>query len=305
MSIELVEKYLPYVDEQFSTESKKALVTNQDFTFEGAKSVKIYSVSTAPMNDYGRRGAAPGNWSRYGEVLPLDATTQQCILSKDRSFTFVIDTLDQDETGDSMEAASALARQIRQVVIPEVDTYVFGKIIDGAGITEEPETPLSSLTVYDEIIKGSKALDDEEVPEEGRVLVVPPGTYFKMKLCKDIVMETETGEDMRIRGVIGNLDGMVVLRVPASRLPEGLNFAIIHPCATAAPVKLESYKVHQDPPGISGSLVEGRVVYDAFVLKNKKKAIYCNFAASSDGDPDTNIDGDPETDGDPDTNIDG
>ena len=30
--------------------------------------------------------------------------------------------------GDSLEAATALARQIREVVIPEVDTYVFGNM---------------------------------------------------------------------------------------------------------------------------------------------------------------------------------
>ncbi|MFR7958918.1 MAG: hypothetical protein ACLU6P_00110 [Roseburia intestinalis] len=47
-----------------------------------------------------------------------------------------------------------------------------------------------------------------------------------------------------------------------------------HPCATVAPTKLEDYKIHQDPPGISGSLVEGRICYDAFVLDNKKTAIY-------------------------------
>ena len=41
-----------------------------------------------------------------------------------------------------------------------------------------------------------------------------------------------------------------------------------------APTKLEDYRVHQDPPGISGDLVEGRVCYDAFVLDNKKAAIY-------------------------------
>ena len=49
---------------------------------------------------------------------------------------------------------------------------------------------------------------------------------------------------------------------------------VAHPCATEAPTKLEDYKVHQDPPGISGDLVEGRIVYDAFILENKKKAIY-------------------------------
>ena len=49
---------------------------------------------------------------------------------------------------------------------------------------------------------------------------------------------------------------------------------LCHPCATVAPLKLQDYRIHADPPGISGSLVEGRVVYDAFVLQNKAKAIY-------------------------------
>ena len=31
MAIDLVEKFLPYVDEQFNTESKKSLLTNSDF----------------------------------------------------------------------------------------------------------------------------------------------------------------------------------------------------------------------------------------------------------------------------------
>jgi hypothetical protein len=53
---------------------------------------------------------------------------------------------------------------------------------------------------------------------------------------------------------------------------------VVHPCATVAPTKLESYKTHQDPPGLSGALVEGRIVYDAFVLENKAKAIYYQTA---------------------------
>ncbi|MFR3132660.1 MAG: hypothetical protein ACLTNI_07520 [Lachnospiraceae bacterium] len=87
-------------------------------------------------------------------------------------------------------------------------------------------------------------------------------------------METDIGNEMRIRGVIANLDGLTVVKVPATRLPENFGFMIAHPCATVAPTKLESYKTHQNPPGINGSLVEGRIVYDAFVLNNKKKAIY-------------------------------
>lgn len=273
MAIELAEKYLPYVDEQFTTESKKDMLTNQDFSWSGAHTVKIYKVSTGTMNDYGRSGPSTGNWSRYGAVQSLDATTQTMTLRNDRSFTFAIDALDAEETEDSLEAAAALARQIRQVVIPEVDTYVIGQICAGAG-NKPSALALTKDNIYTEIIKGNKILDDAEVPETERKLVVTPDTYLLMKQCKDIVMETDIGEDMRIRGVIGNLDGLSVLRVPASRLPKGFGFMIVHPCATVAPTKLESYKTHQDPPGISGALVEGRIVYDAFVLDNKKKAIY-------------------------------
>ena len=79
---------------------------------------------------------------------------------------------------------------------------------------------------------------------------------------------------MKLKGVIANLDGLTVIKVPASRLPEGFGFMIAHPCATVAPTKLENYNTHINPPGISGTLVEGRVAYDAFVLDNKKKAIY-------------------------------
>lgn len=273
MAIELVEKYLPYIDEQFTTESKKSLLTNQDFSFTGAHSVKIYKVSTGKMNDYGRSGGKTGNWSRYGEIEGLNATTERHEMKNDRSFTFAIDKLDADETEGSLEAAAALARQMREKVIPEVDTYTYGVMCAGAG-TKEVLTDLTKDNIYLEIIKANNALDNAEVPETDRVLVVTPDTYMLMKQCKDIVMETDIGNDLRIKGIIGNLDGANVQKVPANRLPEGFKFMLCHPCATVAPTKLEDYKIHQDPPGISGSLIEGRVVYDAFVLENKAKAIY-------------------------------
>lgn len=273
MAIELVTKYLPYVDELFSTESKTSLLTNQDLSWTGAHTIKVYKVTTASMNDYGRTGPGEGNWSRYGAVQGLDATTEEFTLKKDRSFTFAIDKLDKDETGDQLAAASALARQMREVVIPEVDTYVYGVMTEKAG--HKPEAvALTADNIYTQLVDANTVLDNAEVPETGRVLVVTPDVYLLMKKCKDITMETDIGNDMRLRGVISNLDGMNVIKVPAKRLPTGFGFMIAHPVATVAPTKLEDYKTHQDPPGISGDLVEGRICYDAFVLENKAKAIY-------------------------------
>lgn len=273
MAINLVTKFLPYVDEQFSTESKKSLLTNQDFTWTGAHTIKVYKITTSTMNDYGRSGPATGNWSRYGAVADLDATTEEFTLTKDRSFTFAIDKLDTDETAQQLQAASALARQNREVVIPEVDSYTYGVMCSKAGHKPDAKA-LSTTNIYAEILAASEALDNAEVPETGRVLVVTPATYALMKKSKDIVMETDVGNDMRLRGVIATLDGAAVMKIPAVRLPAGFGFMLAHPVATVAPVKLEDYTVHDNPPGISGALVEGRVCYGAFVLDNKAKAIY-------------------------------
>ena len=272
MAIDLVEKFLPYVDEQFSTESKKSLLTNQDFTWSGTHTVKVYKISTSAMNDYDRAGTGE-SWSRYGAVAGLDATTEEFTLTRDRSFTFAIDKLDTDETAQQLAAATALARQNREVVIPEVDAHVYGVMCANAGHKPAAKA-LTATNIYTEILAASQALDDAEVPETGRVLVVTPAVYVLMKKCKDIVMETDVGNDLRLKGVIGILDGMNVLKIPAVRLPADFGFMAAHPCATVAPVKLEDYTVHKNPPGISGALVEGRICYDAFVLDNKVKAIY-------------------------------
>ena len=274
MAINLVTKFLPYVDELFKNESKKSLLTNQDFDWTGAHTVKVYKISTATMNDYDRAGTGSGaTGSRYGTVASLNATTEEFTLSKDRSFTFAIDKLDTDETAQQLAAASALARQQREVIIPEVDKYVYSEMCENAG-TAPAALTLTSENIYDEILKASQALDDAEVPETNRVLLVTPAVYLLMKQCPDITMETEIGNDMRLKGVVSNLDGANVIKVPAARLPENFGFLLAHPSATVAPTKLEDYKIHQDPPGSSGSLVEGGMVYDAFVLDNKKKALY-------------------------------
>lgn len=272
MAIELTTKFSPHVDEMFSAESKKDLLTNRDYNWNGAHSIKVYKVNTVEMNDYDRNGSK-GGASRYGEVKDLDAVTEEMTLNRDRSFTFVIDRLDEDETQQAVSAATALARQMRQVIIPEVDQYTYGVMCEKAG--HKPEAAeITAENIYAMIVEGNKVLDDDLVPETGRNIVVTPDVYTAIKKSPDITMETDIGSDLRLKGVIGIIDGCNVIKVPAARLPENFGFMVCHPVATVAPTKLESYKTHVDPPGINGSLVEGRICYDAFVLDNKAAAIY-------------------------------
>ena len=281
MSVELVTKFSPYVDEQLKAESKRNLLTNQDYDWTGAHTIKVYKISTSQMNDYDRNGAnVSENWSRYGAVKDLDATTEELTLTKDRSFTFAIDKLDADETAQTLAGASALARQQREVIIPEVDSFVYKTMSEKAGHKPEAKE-LTVDNIYTEILAASSALDDAEIPETERVLLVSPATYALLKKSPDVVMDTDVGQDMRLKGVIGNLDGAAVVKVPAVRLPDNFGFMLAHPSATVAPTKLEDYTIHENPPGISGSLVEGRICYGAFVLDNKSKGIYYQAASEA------------------------
>ena len=272
MAINLVTKFTDHVDELFTAESKKSLLTNNDYDWTGAHTIKVHKVNTVSMNDYDRAGTGK-NTSRFGVLGKVENELEEFTLRKDRSFTFVIDKMDKDETGGVLSGASALARQQREIIIPEVDQYVYAEMAANAG-TKVVDVTLTESNIYDEIIKGTELLDDEDVPDTGRVLTVVPEVYRMMKKCPDLSLDCDVTEKQRLSGVIAMVDGMDVVKISKKRMPANAGFMICHPVATVAPTKLEDYRVHQDPPGISGELVEGRIVYDAFVLDNKKKAIY-------------------------------
>ncbi len=272
MAINLVTKFQPYVDEAFTAGSKASMLTNKDFDWSGAHTIKIHKVNTVPMSDYDRAGTGE-NTSRYGALGKVENTIEEMTLTKDRSFAFVIDTLDNDETDGVLSAAAALGRQQREVIIPEVDTYVYSVMTANAG-TKVTSVTLTSNNLYDEIIQATETMDNNDVPDTGRILTVTPATYRLLKKCPDLDIDCDVTADQKAKGVVGMIDGMDVVKLPAKRLPAKFGFMIAHPVATVAPTKLEEYRTHDNPPGISGKLVEGRIVYDAFVLDNKKMAIY-------------------------------
>jgi N4-gp56 family major capsid protein len=267
MAINYAEKYSAKVDERFKLGSLVNAIINKDYDFAGVKTVKVYSIATAAMNDYQRGGV-----SRYGTPEDLQDTVQELTMTQDRSFTFVIDKGDEAEQAGAKNAGAALRRQLDEVVIPEFDKYVIGKIVGGAGKTAT--SAITNANAYDAFLAGTEELDENKVPAVGRVALVTPAYLRKLKTDDNFVKASDLGQQIAITGQVGAIDNVPVIKVPASYFPANVEFVITHPAATTAPVKIQEYKVHQDPVGISGALAEGRFLYDGFVLNNKKGAIY-------------------------------
>ena len=85
---------------------------------------------------------------------------------------------------------------------------------------------------------------------------------------------SDMSQEMILKGILGEIDGCKIVKVPSSRLPAGAAFILTHPIAATAPKQLEEYRIHDNPPGISGWLAEGRFIYDCFVLNEKADAVY-------------------------------
>lgn len=267
MAINYASKYAQRIDERFAKEALSGSAINQDFDFVGVKTVNIYSVPTSEMHDYTKSGT-----NRYGTPEELENSVQEMTMSQDRSFTFTIDRGNYNDTQMSNAAGAALQRQLREVVIPEIDTYRFAKICANAGTTATGT--ITNENAYDAFIDGTTALVDNKVPLAGAVAYVS-SAYFKLiKLDPSFIKQSDIAQNIAIRGQLGMIDGIPIVVLPKSYIPAGVNFFITNRIATTAPVKLSEYKIHDNPPGINGWLIEGRVYHDAFVLNNKKKAIY-------------------------------
>lgn len=274
MAINYAEKFSPRVDEKFTQEALTNATVNQDYDFIGVETVKVFSVDTVAMNDYSLTGS-----TRYGTAAELQNSVQELKLTKDRSFTFTIDRKSADDTMGAMAAATALSRQLTQVVIPEVDKYRLGVIAAKANSEHIKTGAITKTNAYEAVLDARSALADSLVPSGGLVLHISSEFYKHIKLDPAFVKNSELGQQIVLTGQVGAIDGVPVVLTPKSYLPENVAFILAHPTATVAPIKLAEFKIHENPPGISGFLVEGRFRYDAFVLKNKEKALYVHKTA--------------------------
>lgn len=267
-AINYANTFSPKVAESFSKESLTDSATGKDYSFSGAKTVRVFTVDTVPLNNYSRTGA-----NRYGEPVELGDTVQELVMGDDKAFTMTIDKGNNADQMNVKGAARAMKRETEQVVVPYVDKYRFLKWAKGAGLVKGIAAPTKS-TIVELVFDAGAEMDNRLVPTAGRTLFIPNTWYKLLALSEQFIGVDKLGEKALSKGIVGEIDGMTVKRVPDSYFPEGLYFMVKWKGSSVDPVKLQDAKIHKDPPGLSGNLLEGRVYHDAFVLGAKADGIY-------------------------------
>lgn len=276
MPINYADKHASEIDEIMTAEAITDAAVNRDYEFTGVRSIKIHSVPTVAMNNYNRSGS-----NRYGTPGELEDEVQEVSCEQDRSFTFTVDKGNSEEDA-ALNAGKATARQLKQVVAPERDRYRLGVMVKNAKTTEYGAyTGAGATGPYERILDLNKAVDDENTPEAGRLCFVSSAFRKALKLDPNFVKASDLAQDKLVKDQFGEVDGLPIVK-DRGRLPAGVAALVVHPIATTAADKLAEERVHIDPPGISGALVEGRYIYDAFVKNNKKGAIAVLRSALAD-----------------------
>lgn len=273
MANNLAIKFETKVAERYSLKSITDAYAGKDYNFNGVDTINVYTIDTVAMTDYTRSGL-----TRFGTANELGDTVQTMKLTKDRAFAFTIDKGNNAEQYNVKQSNKALQRQIDEVVTPEIDIYRLSKWAAGAGITST-DNALDTSNVLEAMFKAMSDMNDKKVPREGRTFFLLESVFNSLLLSNQVVGIDSLGNKTISTGKPGMIYGANVVPVPSTYMPSDTNFILKYKNSTVDPMKLRDYRIHTDPPGISGALVEGRFIYDSFVLDTKKEGIYVSKSA--------------------------
>ena len=259
-TVNLKTKYSPLVSERIAKRSITDSMAGGKYDFTGVKGITISDVDVVALGNYNRSST-----SGYGAPSELGDAEQYLEMTQDKAFTYKIDKGNEAEQMNIKKANETLKREIDEVIVPTLDKYRLDKWCRKAGSVASLAA-VNNTSIVGLIMDCTEKLDNALTPEEGRVLYIKTSGYKALKQAPNFVYTDKLAQDSLVKGQVGMLDNMPVIKVPSSYLPAGVEWLITYKRALLAPQKLADYKIHTDPPGISGNLVEGRLMHDAFVI---------------------------------------
>lgn len=275
MAVNVATKYSPKTSELLVARKKSTPFVNEDWEWDGVNAIVVTTLTDPTMGNYNASGGA----NRYGNPTEVEDTQQTWPLSRDRSWTKTIDKKNRDDLMMIKKPGKYLAQATKNVLVPEMDTYIFQTIATAGATANRDDIASDAATdasnAYSNFLLINADITNNEAPTEGRVAAMT-AAYYNFLKQGGFVLDSDSAYKDRKSGNLGTVDGVAVTIVPSTRMPStsgAIDLLISHPMATVAPEKLVDYTLHDNPPGISGSLLEYRHRYDAFVDTNKTECI--------------------------------
>ena len=245
----------------------------------------MLKLSTVGLGTYSRATGYPaGDVTAAWETLTLAAS---------RGRALSIDRMDDEETLGM--AFGRLADEFMRVnVAPEVDAYRFSKYASWSGISSPTAASLANAAAVVAALRvGTTQMDEDEVPEEGRVLFITP-------TLKGYVDDQDTTKSKEVFSRFSQ-----IIQVPQTRFYKGItldagssssaggfsktastgrdiNFMIVHPTAVLQAVKHDNMKYFSPEVNQTADahMLQYRLYHDAFVYDNHVDGVYAHIKDS-------------------------
>lgn len=268
-----INNFIPEIwSAQLLSSLKKALVyagptvVNRDYEGEVANqgdTVRITSISRPTVSSYTRGSTT---------ITPEQLTDAQRTLVVDQAkyFAFEVDDVDLRQSVNGGALMDEAAREAAYALADTADQYVAGLY---SGVASGNDLSTVSITSADlavqYIVKLKQKLDEANVPNQGRYVVIPP--WYEALLLQSTLLArvNESGSDQTLRnGMVGRLYGFDILVSNNVPLITGDDYAVIagYPGAISFAEQIAKTEAYR-PQSAFADAIKGLHLYGAKLVR--------------------------------------
>lgn len=218
---------------------------------------------------------------------PENITDDEQLLTIDQanSFNFQIDDIDKAQVRNAGGAMDEATRRAGFGLRDKADQFAAAKMAaaagQGLGIIDASTT---ASNVYDQVlVPASVALDQANVPEELRWIVLPPAVYGKLQLDTRFIRQNESGTDALHNGQVGDAAGFKIYK--SNNAPVGATHVVTDAVTTSGAKTLTSalggFRQSDIGSAPTGTGVGAAAVIDTVATDGKSATVTVNSTASA------------------------
>lgn len=222
--------------------------------------------STVKIN--GIDGITVGKYTKNTDISApevLSDNTRELVVDQADYFNFLIDDVDQAQQNPNLmasamaEASFALKQEADKYIAQQIATATTNKI------THNITTPAEA---YDVLVDMSVMLDEKNIPEQGRFVVIPP--WFEGLIKKDerfVGVGDATDAQVKLNGYVGHVAGFRLVKAnTVHKVSETYHIVAGHPMATTYADQINEVEAYR-PEKRFADAVKGLYTYGLKVIR--------------------------------------
>lgn len=149
-----------------------------------------------------------------GKAITVDDVTDKeaAVLKIDKSDYFAFKVNDLDKTQAKADLTGKFTNSAAYNMMKNVETYI-SNLMDTAVSTPAKTVAVGTpADAYLAVVEAGRKLDVQNVPDEGRWLVVSPDFYALLLQDSRFIEGTEAGHNTLLNGVVGQVRGFTVVK---------------------------------------------------------------------------------------------